>query len=110
MPHSFLYSAFMVPKLSVSYYSCKLWCHRRFISKRAGRLIHGLSIFSKIFLLGPSYNLFMILPLCIRTPILKTRIVDAMDLFEELENMALNSLEPKDEDRNEPSDEDIARW
>lgn len=34
-----------------------------------------------------------------------------MDLFEELEKMALNSLEePEDKDRNEPSDEDIARW
>jgi hypothetical protein len=41
----------------------------------------------------------------------QTIIVDAMDLFEELEKMALNSLEePEDKDRNEPSDEDIARW
>ena len=43
--------------------------------------------------------------------ILKIRILDAIDMFEELEKMAVNSLEePEDEDRNEPSDEDIARW
>jgi hypothetical protein len=44
-------------------------------------------------------------------PILGTRFMDAVGLFEELENMALNSLkEPEDEDQNLPSDEDIARW
>jgi len=53
----------------------------------------------------------MILPFYVRIIILKIAIVDTMDLFEELEEMALNSLEePEDEVRNEPSKDDTARW
>lgn len=77
----------------------------------AGSLSLGLGISSKIFLVVSTYNLLIILSFSVPMTIFKTRIMDIMDLFEELEVTVLSCPEePEDEDRNEPSNEDIARW